>query len=128
LSKYSHWILVVSEWRNIYDKANTYEFLLGWILVQSSQIPAKEDFAVLNGGTAVLRPHRRIFVITTVVSREYAGGNVVFEELAVDRVDDVGNGHTDKVLTTLESTKIICTAVSTDRIIWLREKYLDRIL
>jgi hypothetical protein len=44
--------------------------------------------------------------------REYTSSNIVFQELLVDSVDDVRNDHADKVLTTLQSGKIICSAVS----------------
>jgi len=62
-----------------------------------------------------LWPDWRVFIIATVTRGEHTCGNVVLQELFVDRVDDVRNDHADKILTTLQSGKIICSAVSVDR-------------
>lgn len=86
---------------------DTYKFFLGRVLVQSSQIPSQENFAVLNSRASILGPDRGILIIATVSSREDAGCDVVLQKLLVDRIDDVRNDLADEILTTLEGCKII---------------------
>lgn len=91
----------------------THEFFFGRVLIQSCQIPSEEDFSVLNGRAAVLRPNGRILVIAAVTSGENAGSDVVLEQLLVDRVDNVRNNLTDKILTALEDCEIIWRSLGT---------------
>jgi hypothetical protein len=104
----------VSEYYIIFDVVNTYKFLLRWVLVQSGQVPSEENLAVLDSRATILRPHRWIFVVAAVVCREDTGGNVVLQKLLIDRVDNVGYDHADKVLATLQSAEIVWPIVSVD--------------
>lgn len=58
-------------------------------------------------------PNKRIFVIAAVTSGEYAGCDVVLEQLLVDRVDNIRNNLTDKILTALEDCEIIWRSLDT---------------
>ena len=60
------------------------ELHLGRILVQSGEVPSEEDFAVLNCRTSVLRPDRRVIVVTAVSGREDTGRDIVLEQFLVD--------------------------------------------
>lgn len=93
----------------------THEFFFGGVLIQSCQIPSEEDFPVLNGRTSVLGPNRRILVIAAVTSGEHAGCDVVLEQLLVDRVDNIRNNLTDKILAALEDCEIIWRSLDTQQ-------------
>lgn len=75
-------------------------------MVQPRQVPSQEDLAVLNRGTAILRPDGRILVVSAIAGGKYASGDVVLQQLAVYGVDNVGDDEANEVLATLERGEI----------------------